>query len=726
MYNQKYNPIDDGITHLNAYSNGKTELGRFCSNFARCPIETEDGYFESIEGYWGWLSVSEGNPTREEFRNLCGYEAKKKKEDAFQQGDPGRFEPEFQRKIRDAIHAKFQTTQGMEILKHNKELLSLPIAHYYYHNENGVPDIVDVTSKYPEFLGSIREEFDLFLKEQGIGAGCELFGVKKGIICQQVNCQNAMGAGLAKAIMDKYPIVSQKYHESFVKNSKESLFGKIDIVPIGEGLYVANIYSQFNYGNPSKTGKVYTDSGKLTRAVDAICKKYPSVPVYLPRSSSKDAGDCDGIGCGLGGAKWGELSSAFASLCHDNLHLLDTKNGIVHELGGKFVGEGVLSKYEHTESKYPVCKGISKIGEKMLQYQANVAAFYKYKPLPISAKEESLLLYLGNLPEEFLGNKRNVPGGLEIEGKNQPLYLKDGTKLANKYGRIVVGHYGAFIEMDKDDVDVGKLSTRKGEEYRESDKYNVKYYWKTVGDTEAKIYEQVGGVDYADYKPGKYYISPYEVMGKDEVRKLGLKWEDKFSGFLVEKSINQTRPSIDKSLYEGKAVVFDMETTGLSVDKGDEPLQISIVNEDCVTILNTYLKPYYKTQWKSAQMVNHISPLMVQNSPHLDEYSDFLQEVFDKASVVVGHNVSFDIKFVEKCGKVEIDKEKVFDTMKYFKKDEPKMKHKLEDAIRHYCPEAYGSYSNGAHNAYYDTVATAKVYNAMVEKIRENDAIDRN
>ena len=202
--------------------------------------------------------------------------------------------------------------------------------------------------------------------------------------------------------------------------------------------------------------------------------------------------------------------------------------------------------------------------------------------------------------------------------------------------------------------------------------------------------------------------------------------KDGSAGFLVEKSINQTRPSIDKSLYEGKAVVFDMETTGLSVDKGDEPLQISIVNEDCVTILNTYLKPYYKTQWKSAQMVNHISPLMVQNSPHLDEYSDFLQEVFDKASVVVGHNVSFDIKFVEKCGKVEIDKEKVFDTMKYFKKDEPKMKHKLEDAIRYYCPEAYGSYSNGAHNTYYDTVATAKVYNAMVEKIRENDAIDRN
>ena len=38
-----YKPKDDGITHINIYSQGKTQLGRFLSNFEPSPIETEDG-----------------------------------------------------------------------------------------------------------------------------------------------------------------------------------------------------------------------------------------------------------------------------------------------------------------------------------------------------------------------------------------------------------------------------------------------------------------------------------------------------------------------------------------------------------------------------------------------------------------------------------------------------------------------------------------------------------
>ena len=148
-------------------------------------------------------------------------------------------------------------------------------------------------------------------------------------------------------------------------------------------------------------------------------------------------------------------------------------------------------------------------------------------------------------------------------------------------------------------------------------------------------------------------------------------------------------------------------------------MQISITNENGEVILNTYLKPYHKTQWKDAQKVNHISPLMVSNAPHLDEYSDGLQDIFSKASVVVGHNVAFDLKFLEKYGKIKVDREKVFDTCKYFKKDEPSLKHTLADAINYYCPEAMKDYEKNAHNALYDTIATARVYSAMVEKEKD-------
>jgi hypothetical protein len=47
-----YKSKDDGITHINIYSKGKTELGRWLSNFTYHPIETEDGKFDSVEGYW--------------------------------------------------------------------------------------------------------------------------------------------------------------------------------------------------------------------------------------------------------------------------------------------------------------------------------------------------------------------------------------------------------------------------------------------------------------------------------------------------------------------------------------------------------------------------------------------------------------------------------------------------------------------------------------------------
>lgn len=46
---------DDGITHINIYSNGATPLGRFLSNFTHCTVETPHGKFESLEGYYHYI-----------------------------------------------------------------------------------------------------------------------------------------------------------------------------------------------------------------------------------------------------------------------------------------------------------------------------------------------------------------------------------------------------------------------------------------------------------------------------------------------------------------------------------------------------------------------------------------------------------------------------------------------------------------------------------------------
>lgn len=70
----------DGTTHINIYSKGKTELGRRLSNFSYSPIDTVDGKFDSIEGYWYWLGLpfhTAVGAGADALRTATGNEAKK-------------------------------------------------------------------------------------------------------------------------------------------------------------------------------------------------------------------------------------------------------------------------------------------------------------------------------------------------------------------------------------------------------------------------------------------------------------------------------------------------------------------------------------------------------------------------------------------------------------------------------------------------------------------------
>jgi len=112
----------DGVTHINVFSRGETELGRMMSNFAHMPMVLQDGgSFESLEGYWYWL----GNK-REEMRGLYGYLAKKRGREA----PMINVLPEdiFQMKIGVAMRAKVE--QHSKLKQALKES-TLPFAHYY-------------------------------------------------------------------------------------------------------------------------------------------------------------------------------------------------------------------------------------------------------------------------------------------------------------------------------------------------------------------------------------------------------------------------------------------------------------------------------------------------------------------------------------------------------------------------------------------------------------------
>ena len=121
------NPNEDGVTHINIYSKGRTTLGRFLSNFAKANILLPaDGQFASIEGYWYWLTRRDN-----QLRNLYGFRAK-------QIGKPLPKvceESDFQKKVANACWYKLHSNPTM--LAEFRDS-TLPFEHYYVYNGKSV------------------------------------------------------------------------------------------------------------------------------------------------------------------------------------------------------------------------------------------------------------------------------------------------------------------------------------------------------------------------------------------------------------------------------------------------------------------------------------------------------------------------------------------------------------------------------------------------------------
>lgn len=141
-----------------------------------------------------------------------------------------------------------------------------------------------------------------------------------------------------------------------------------------------------------------------------------------------------------------------------------------------------------------------------IRFSEELVKKYKYAKLPSQLSRSARSLYHSQLPSEFNMNGDNLAVLTTVEG----------TPIAKGYLRVVVGDYGAFIEISRDQMIKESLCAKKGEEYRYKDpsyKDSVKYFWFTAKDnSDIKIYSQQKTVSYADYKAGCFYVCPYEVQ----------------------------------------------------------------------------------------------------------------------------------------------------------------------------------------------------------------------
>ena len=117
----RINPYNDGIDHINIYSQSQSILGRMLSNFSDHSIDTVDGPFCSVEGYWYWLGCKD-----DRLRKCYGYEAKKLGRKLGCEDYPK--DPMFKMKICAALITELiKHPEIYERFKDNE----LPFEHYY-------------------------------------------------------------------------------------------------------------------------------------------------------------------------------------------------------------------------------------------------------------------------------------------------------------------------------------------------------------------------------------------------------------------------------------------------------------------------------------------------------------------------------------------------------------------------------------------------------------------
>ena len=140
--------------------------------------------------------------------------------------------------------------------------------------------------------------------------------------------------------------------------------------------------------------------------------------------------------------------------------------------------------------------------ESILQKIKTNIEYNQYTPLP---KQESELI------REYYKSQLTLP----VEGQQINIYSLKDTLISMGYSQIIVGDYGAYLEISSDQIIRENIKVKVGQEFRFDSKYKVKYYWyEPIDGSDVKIYLQKRKVKYADYRRGYYYISPSEVVIK--------------------------------------------------------------------------------------------------------------------------------------------------------------------------------------------------------------------
>jgi len=109
---------------------------------------------------------------------------------------------------------------------------------------------------------------------------------------------------------------------------------------------------------------------------------------------------------------------------------------------------------------------------------------------------------------------------IPVEGNDHTRFeTGTGLRVATGYTRIVIGGRGPFIEFLPGHLIWENLQIPDEEKYRLEHPWRDKVFyveWRTKDQSNVELYDQKRSVDYADYKVGLSYISPFDLFVEGE------------------------------------------------------------------------------------------------------------------------------------------------------------------------------------------------------------------
>lgn len=208
-----------------------------------------------------------------------------------------------------------------------------------------------------------------------------------------------------------------------------------------------------------------------------------------------------------------------------------------------------------------------------------------------------------------------------------------------------------------------------------------------------------------------------EKITSTKCRQLGIKITD-FLSKDVKESGDFFHLLLEK-FNQDKVVVFDVETTGLKMGE-DQIIQIAAVKIDRsgkeIARFDKLLQTVNRKKVGDSQKVHNISDQQLEDEG--EDKVKVLQEflAFIKDSLIVGHNVSFDIEMLENeltkhnLGNVNMDA--FYDTLDIYRRFYPNLNnHKLGDLSREFATNAVPD-----HNAMNDILATGELLVMAIQK----------